>query len=464
MKAKLNWRTYEKEILNYFQETYPGTTIEFDKRIVGRYSKIERQIDISIEGEIAGYPIRIVVDCKFFGKKIDVKIVEAFSSMVDDVDAHQGVLITHNGYSQAAINRAYYGQNKIELDIINFNSLKLFQGLHAFPYSGHFLILLPAPFGWIIDLKEKINSFPAVFQRGISFKEAQKKMEWMYFDIFKIPSSNFRIDDVIANQNHNILEVYPTITFSYKIYSRSDNFPTKLRIANFESAPNPYFEVTGFVQFEDYIFIIYLITPKELLNKNQRKLEHILVTVKQGRINFENSLVIDQLLKRIQSSEDPKEKAEMHHQIGIWYKEMDDYQNSLVHFRKTVTYIPNHYGYLKQLIFEELINQNLDECLKYCSQLFGMEPKNPQVLNDLMIIFFRENKIDQLINFFQITIKSYSENEVLGNLYFHLGKFLLSVDREKDGFKNLIKGEEYFKKVFPSTHYVFKEIAKIKDG
>lgn len=119
------------------------------EKIVGKYSKVERQIDIFIEGEIAGYEIKIVVDCKYFSKNIDVKQVESFCSMVEDVDAHQGVLITKKGFSKAAINRAYYGNQKIELDIINFDEIKEFQGFTAVPYVSNFSVILPAPFGWV---------------------------------------------------------------------------------------------------------------------------------------------------------------------------------------------------------------------------------------------------------------------------------------------------------------------------
>ena len=153
----MNWKKYEIEILTYFQETYPETTITFDKRIIGKYSKVERQIDIFIEGEIAGYEIKIVVDCKYFSKNIDVKHIESFCSMVEDVDAHQGVLITKKGYSKAAINRAYYGNQKVELDIINFDKIKESQAFEAIPYVGDFSVIIPAPFGWVLDLKDSIK-------------------------------------------------------------------------------------------------------------------------------------------------------------------------------------------------------------------------------------------------------------------------------------------------------------------
>jgi len=38
----------------------------------------KRQIDILVEGEIAGFDISIIIDCKYFSRKVDVKHVESF--------------------------------------------------------------------------------------------------------------------------------------------------------------------------------------------------------------------------------------------------------------------------------------------------------------------------------------------------------------------------------------------------
>lgn len=55
----MNWKKYEQEIYKYFSESYPETSIKYDQRILGKYSKVERQIDILIEGRIAGYILKI---------------------------------------------------------------------------------------------------------------------------------------------------------------------------------------------------------------------------------------------------------------------------------------------------------------------------------------------------------------------------------------------------------------------
>ena len=44
----MNWRDYEKEIYEYFTQSFPGTSIKYDQKIDGRYSKVERQIDVLI--------------------------------------------------------------------------------------------------------------------------------------------------------------------------------------------------------------------------------------------------------------------------------------------------------------------------------------------------------------------------------------------------------------------------------
>ena len=49
-----NWRAYEAEIMELLRDEYPQAQINRDQKRVGRFSKVERQIDILIEGQIAG--------------------------------------------------------------------------------------------------------------------------------------------------------------------------------------------------------------------------------------------------------------------------------------------------------------------------------------------------------------------------------------------------------------------------
>lgn len=453
----MNWKKYEKEILKYFQETYPESNILFDQKIQGKYSKVLRQIDVLIEGEIAGYQIRIAVDCKYFSKNIDVKQVESFCSMVEDIEAHQGILITQKGFSKAAINRAHYGNHKVELDIINFDELKDFQSLEALPYTGHFCVLVPAPFGWVLDLVDKINSFASLHQRGLTLKESQKRNEWMYMQFWKKEVPDFNIDSLIETQNLNILQVDKKSKFSYNsIVKRTDGYKTKIRIA--EISKYPAIEVTGFVEFEKHIFFITLFTPKELLSKNIRKLQHLLKASTPSEIKFDNTEVIKQCLETIEESKDDEEKADKYFKIGKWYKEMDDFKNSFQSYVQGIECFPTHYTYLKKIIREALMLDLSDEAVKYSGQLFEIEPKNPTSLQALIDIYFDSEKQNLLIDFFIDSIEKHNQPEILGNLNFHLGLLYFNLGIEDKADQYIEKSKEHFETVLPKNHQIFKTI------
>lgn len=456
----MNWKQYEKEILVYFQQTYPNTSILFDQKVVGKYSKVERQIDILIEGEIAGYSLKIVVDCKHFTRNIDVKQVESFCSMVEDVEAHQGVLITQKGYSPAAINRAFYGNHKVELDIINFDEIKDFQAFVAVPYSGHFSVMLPAPFGWVFDLKDKINSFASLFQRGLTLVEAMEKNEWMYVQFWKKDNCVSTIEELIEEQNSKLLHIDPKAKFSYNSkVKRKDGFETKIRIADLDSYPA--LEVTGLIQFEKHIFFIVLFTPKELLYKNMRKLQYLLTIAEPFEIEFDNHKVIKQYLTDIELINDSEKKSDMYHQVGNWYKEMDNDEKSLIYFKKSLECFPTHYKYLKHIINETLSLGKNEESLNFASQLFEIKPESFKVAQNLSEIFLNNKKTELIIDFFQSKIEQHNENEVLGNLNFFLGLVHYNIGKVIDSFRYFELSKAHFKKVFPDDHEVFKSISLI---
>lgn len=454
----MDWRKYEKEIYRYFKETFPNTTIKFDQNILGRFSKVDRQIDILIEGNIAGYSLTIIVDCKYFSKNIDVKTVESFCSMVEDVDAHQGVLITSKGFSTAAINRAYYGNQKVELDIINFDEIKKFQGLIALPYVKNHTVVLPAPFGWVIDIQEKVNGIASIFQRGLTLEKARKKNEWMYLDFWKIDKNqSFSIDDLIKIQNSNIEYFTLSAKFEYRdSISRTDEYPSKIRITDIDSYP--FLEVTGFVNFKEFIFYAVLFTPIELLEKNIRKLQYMLSVCQPAKISIDNTQVIKQIFNEIEKTESKELKSEKYHKIGHWYFEMGNTEEALINYRKAIDYFPTHYSYLKEIIDFEFKNGTKEEALKHSSKLFDIEPKNPTVPQDLIEIFLDNGSGKLLLDFFTNKLEEFDDKEVKGNLLFHKGLLFLNMKEKGKARKFFNDSEKNFKSVLPSSHQVFKTL------
>lgn len=289
----MNWKNYEKEVHEYFSQMYPDSTITYDAKIVGRYSKNTRQVDVLIEDDVAGFPIKIVVDAKFFAKNIDVKCVESFISMLEDVDASQGLLITQKGYSKAAINRAYHGPQKLELDILNFDDLLNHQGLRAIPYAGNNGLLLSSPFGWVIDIREQGGFIACLYQRGITFEQAQKRQEWIYFNFWDKDKNASNINALVSIQNNRMESIYTNLLVKeLSAPKRNDGRATYVRIATFEElACN---EITGYIDYDDFIAFFVLFTPEEVQARNIRKLTHILQYSNSYQITFDNTKVIEQ--------------------------------------------------------------------------------------------------------------------------------------------------------------------------
>lgn len=455
----MNWKKYELEILNYFTDLYPDTLITFDKKIIGKFSKVERQIDIYLEGQIAGYQIKIAVDCKYFSKNIDVKHVESFCSMVEDIDAHQGVLITKKGFSKAAINRAYYGIQKVELDILNFEEITKYQSLSAFPYVGNMSISIKAPFGWILDIENPVNNFASLFQRGLTLKQAKKRNEWMYVQFWKKENSGFTIDNLIDIQNGYISEGTKA-KFEYIIGpKRKDEISTKIRVADVDTYPS--LEVTGFMNFERFIFYFVLFTPRELLNKNLRKLQYLLATTIPMEISFNNNQVIQSTLNDLEDIEDLEERAGKYNQIALWYKEMKDVENTFLYYQKALDSFPKHYFTLRMITFECLIHNKIEEAKKYAVITFELEPSNPKVIQELIELYLEVQKPNLLIKLLNSLLNEHKEVEVSGNINYHLGILLKKLDRLKEGTNHLNLAKENFKKVFKGDHIVFANLEKM---
>ncbi len=146
------WKEYEKYVLSHFKNLYPNAKIQADVRLKGCISKLDRQIDILIEESVAGIEIRVVVECKYFNRRIDVKTVEDFLGFLRDIKASKGVLITNKGYSAGALNRATFDSHDIELRILDYGDIEHFLSFGCIVYHGPHGAAISCPPGWVMTL------------------------------------------------------------------------------------------------------------------------------------------------------------------------------------------------------------------------------------------------------------------------------------------------------------------------
>lgn len=78
--------------------------VEHDVRLEGKDGP--RQIDVLITSEIAGMTIKTIIECKDYKSKVSVGVVDALHSVMEDVNANKGVLVSSNGFSSTALKKA----------------------------------------------------------------------------------------------------------------------------------------------------------------------------------------------------------------------------------------------------------------------------------------------------------------------------------------------------------------------
>jgi hypothetical protein len=125
MSGERDWRAYESQIFEQLKKVAgDDATVELDVSLPGRFSRADRQVDVYVEGNFAGKVSHgtMAVDCKCFSRRVDVKDVETFIGLVEDVGTDFGLLVTTEGYSEAARNRAEAARG-VKIDIVPYEEL-----------------------------------------------------------------------------------------------------------------------------------------------------------------------------------------------------------------------------------------------------------------------------------------------------------------------------------------------------
>ncbi|WP_292235178.1 restriction endonuclease [Mesorhizobium sp.] len=95
------------------QDLAPSAEVVHNAYLPGRYSETKRQIDVLVRQKVGQYDIQIVIDCKDYNKPVDVKGVEEFAGLANDVGAQKGVLVCPKGFTEAAKKLA----QKLQIDL-----------------------------------------------------------------------------------------------------------------------------------------------------------------------------------------------------------------------------------------------------------------------------------------------------------------------------------------------------------
>lgn len=107
------WKKLEYLVVSIQQQLSPNASVKHNVMLDGVDSETKRQIDVLVEQNVGQYTIRIVIDCKDYSKPVDVKGVEEFRGLVQDVRAHKGALVCPSGFTKSALKLA----KKLQIDL-----------------------------------------------------------------------------------------------------------------------------------------------------------------------------------------------------------------------------------------------------------------------------------------------------------------------------------------------------------
>ena len=107
-KAVMAKSSVELELLvrKIQQQLAPQAQVLHNVKMKGRRTNASRQIDVLVRERVGQYEINIVIDCKDYKHPVDVKGVEEFAGLLDDVGAQKGVLVCPAGFTANAKTRA----------------------------------------------------------------------------------------------------------------------------------------------------------------------------------------------------------------------------------------------------------------------------------------------------------------------------------------------------------------------
>ena len=164
---------------------------------------------------------------------------------------------------------------------------------------------------------------------------------------------------------------------------------------------------------------------------------------------------IENGIKAFELYDYPPYKADAARMIAVTYQELAQNDSALVYYLKADSIQPNNQYTLKSLLDLEML-MGKENYKKRTKEFFNLAPGNPRIYQDLMQIYWSNNKEDELIAFFE-SLKSYyqADKEVLGNLFFYIATIQYDKRDYQNSKINFEKSREIFKEVYKPNHKVF---------
>lgn len=111
----VTWQEYQDAVALLYEQLDDLGTLRRGVTIPDKVTGQPRQIDVLIEIRAYGHMLRLVIDAKFHGEKIDVRDVEGVLALAEAVNASQAVIVASNGWTDPAAKKAEFANCTLRL-------------------------------------------------------------------------------------------------------------------------------------------------------------------------------------------------------------------------------------------------------------------------------------------------------------------------------------------------------------
>jgi hypothetical protein len=148
---------------------------------------------------------------------VNVKQVESFLGMLDDIRVSQGVLVAAKGYTKTAYERARRESRDIDLQILNPTRLSEYQFVGClWLWKAGVAAVVEPPDGWVVDIENQVGSFQfSMYPLGHHRESAMKGCPFLYGAIVLKMEEAANIRAIAAEDERIVTTNYPMERFEY---------------------------------------------------------------------------------------------------------------------------------------------------------------------------------------------------------------------------------------------------------
>jgi len=258
-----DWRGYEAYVLGSLARRFPAVRLEANVRLPGKKSGVARQIDV-----LAHADQPVAVECKFVGRKVDVKCVEAFIGMLEDVGIGRGIIITAAGFTPGAQRRAFHDQRIVELETVHPDRLSPHQHRGApIIWRAPLGISLDLPDGWTCDTE--LTAVPGgaamiMYPLGHDRLSAMHVAPVIYGNFLTKHRGDETLDELAAPHQQDLMLGHPEYSFDVDRLTLADRSGAmRAALIRRASGPPPIFgeEHALYIDYGEVALLLVLCAP-----------------------------------------------------------------------------------------------------------------------------------------------------------------------------------------------------------